>query len=74
MPKKTKTKYIKPIEDEGVKTKLQFDIMKDVEKNKKIKEKDVFNNYEKPKRRIIRNNSTSTSSTLRITFWFCFNF
>lgn len=51
MPKKTKTKYIKPIEDEGVKTKLQFDIMKDVEKNKKIKEKDVFNNYEKPKKK-----------------------
>jgi hypothetical protein len=51
MPKKIKTKYIKPIEDEGVKTKLQFDVMKDVEKNKRIKEKDVFNNYEKPKKK-----------------------
>ena len=52
MPKKKiKTKYIKPIEDCGCNTKLQFDVMKDVEKNKKIKEKDVCNNYEKPKKK-----------------------
>ena len=51
MPKKIKTKYIKPIEDIGLKTALQFEVMKDVEEKKKIKEKDVFNNYEKPKKK-----------------------
>jgi hypothetical protein len=50
MPKKIKTKMIKPIEDIGINTNLQFEVMKEVMKEKKIKEKDVFNNYKKPEK------------------------
>ena len=49
MAKKKKTKYIKPIYDDGsVDVPLQFNVKKSVEDSKKVKPKDVFEGYKAP--------------------------
>jgi len=48
--KKVKTKFIKPIYDDGsVNVGLQFEVKKSVAKSKIVKPQDVFDGYKKPK-------------------------